>query len=197
MKKIKKVSMNEQWNDTIKGKKLYERKCNNCGITREFKTKQGYERSVNTICKSCSNTRNAFPRIARVINGMKECYACKQMLSVSEFFLYKGNAKTGRYHSLCNICKKERFKQYQKTIGRFKRHGITKEMYDTMYKEQSGNCYICNKHEIKLHIDHNHITGKVRHLLCKECNLALGLLKENVGSLKNMIDYLEKDRNAT
>lgn len=71
------------------------------------------------------------------------------------------------------------------------------EVYDSMYEQQSGKCYICGKHETKLHIDHNHLTGKIRQLLCKECNMALGLMQENVGSLRNMIEYLEKDKNAT
>ena len=192
MKKTKKKLIEKQWNDTTNVKR-YTRECSNCKVTREFKTLQGYKRSKNTVCKSCSNTRNAIPRIAKVINGMKQCYDCKQLLPTSNFFQYRGSAKTNQYHSLCNVCKKERFKHYQKTIGRFKRYGITKEIYEQMYNAQSGKCYICGIDGVKLHIDHNHTTGKVRSLLCKECNMALGLLKENVDTLNNMIEYLEKD----
>lgn len=190
MKKIKKVSTNKQWKDTIKTKSVGSHPCKLCGKIREFKTPRGYKLGKDKLCKSCSNSiALGGSGFVRPVEGKRLCGKCKQILSEENFVLYKD----GRRHAYCNPCKSEHFKNYQKTIGRFKRHGITKEIYDEMYKAQNGKCYICGLDEVKLHIDHNHSTGKVRRLLCKECNMALGLLKENVVTLKNMIEYLEKD----
>ncbi len=61
-----------------------------------------------------------------------------------------------------------------------------------MYKVQKGNCFLCKEHKKVLYIDHNHITNKIRKLLCRECNSTLGLIKENTNTLKNMIQYLEQ-----
>lgn len=43
----------------------------------------------------------------------------------------------------------------------------------------------------KLNVDHDHKTRNVRGLLCHNCNRALGLLKDNINSLKSAISYLE------
>ena len=42
------------------------------------------------------------------------------------------------------------------------------------------------------HVDHDHITGKVRGLLCGSCNRALGLIKDNLETLVRLQKYLEK-----
>jgi hypothetical protein len=44
-----------------------------------------------------------------------------------------------------------------------------------------------------LAIDHDHITNEVRGLLCRDCNVMLGLVKDNTETLKNAIQYLQKD----
>ena len=46
-------------------------------------------------------------------------------------------------------------------------------------------------HKMKLVVDHCHKNGQVRGLLCHNCNRALGLLGDDIGSIKNCIEYLE------
>ena len=86
-----------------------------------------------------------------------------------------------------------------KTSAYLKRvYGITLDDYERMHYEQSGLCAICGSegflmkecHSIKLVVDHCHATGKVRGLLCHNCNRALGLLKDNVPNLQAAINYL-------
>lgn len=62
-----------------------------------------------------------------------------------------------------------------------------------MLDEQNGVCAICKfKPKTVFHVDHCHSTGKVRGLLCINCNMALGLLKDNKMFLSQAIDYLSK-----
>lgn len=74
-------------------------------------------------------------------------------------------------------------------------YGITIEEYETMVNAQNGNCAICgrNKSEFKtsLHVDHDHKTGKIRGLLCSNCNSGIGNLRDDVSLLKKAINYLE------
>lgn len=76
------------------------------------------------------------------------------------------------------------------------KYGITLEQYEAIYKEQNGCCAGCGLHQsiVKrtLHLDHCHSTGKIRGLLCDNCNLALGLLRDNPFILINLSVYLKK-----
>ena len=147
---------------------------------------------------------------------MKTCTSCKQMKSKDNFYTCKGYLK-----SLCKICEKldkaKRYKQnsaakiakslvYQKKNRRARsayskkwylanRYKITQEQYDQLFLKQEGKCAICGKHRDELDrdlcVDHNHITDKVRGLLCYRCNVALGYLKDDVSSLLKAIQYLE------
>lgn len=167
--------------------------CSKCGKIREYRSISGLARAKNVLCKSCSNSiANGGSGFVRPIDGHRLCGKCKQVLPENKFRLYKD----GRRHAYCDECKSSHFKQYQKTVGRFKRHGITKEIYDGMVEGQKRKCAICGIYSDNLHIDHNHTTKKVRGLLCKECNMALGLVKENITTINNMIEYLEKYENG-
>jgi hypothetical protein len=72
-----------------------------------------------------------------------------------------------------------------------KKYGITDDTRQAMFIAQQGKCAICGKiPDGLLSIDHNHTTGKVRGLLCKSCNSALGLVHENTDILQGMMDYI-------
>ncbi len=64
--------------------------------------------------------------------------------------------------------------------------------YAKMAEDQDHKCLICKENK-KLHVDHNHETGKVRGLLCTGCNTGLGSFQENIKSLRAAVDYLSKD----
>jgi hypothetical protein len=59
----------------------------------------------------------------------------------------------------------------------------------------TGSCFVCGKKEgkRKLHMDHSHTTGEFRGWLCSNCNVVIGMLKENTTILKRAITYLEKN----
>jgi hypothetical protein len=62
---------------------------------------------------------------------------------------------------------------------------------------QNYVCAVCLKFELSeqhgtLAVDHNHITGKNRGLLCGNCNKALGLLREDPSIIKSLLKYLDK-----
>ena len=77
-------------------------------------------------------------------------------------------------------------------------YGITLDDYNKMFEEQKGKCAICNRHQNelirKLSVDHCHRTNKVRGLLCKNCNVALGYYEKYDKELfeKYLKNYKEK-----
>lgn len=82
-----------------------------------------------------------------------------------------------------------------------RQYKITLKQYDAMFISQGGACSICGCPETiklknivkRLSVDHNHITGKVRGLLCHKCNQALGLLGENPVVIKSLLEYIIKN----
>lgn len=78
------------------------------------------------------------------------------------------------------------------------RYGITVDQLVRMTEAQSGLCAICGnppsgigKTGQRLHIDHDHITGVVRGLLCEFCNRGLGMFRDNPSLLTVAIQYLD------
>lgn len=75
-----------------------------------------------------------------------------------------------------------------------KKYGITFEQYEVMYANQQGKCSICLKHKDRLAVDHCHSTGVVRGLLCRVCNTAIGMLKDDPTLVERALDYLTHHR---
>ncbi|WP_432027430.1 endonuclease VII domain-containing protein [Streptomyces sp. 1222.5] len=59
------------------------------------------------------------------------------------------------------------------------KYGLSPEDYDAMYQQQSGRCGMCDVEHGLLYVDHCHATGRVRGLLCRDCNFAIGHLRDN------------------
>jgi len=81
-----------------------------------------------------------------------------------------------------------------------RKFGISQDEYDKMLEAQGGVCAICHQEERKarhgvimaLAVDHDHETGKVRGLLCNNCNLGIGKFNDNVVYLFSAIAYLKE-----
>jgi hypothetical protein len=70
-------------------------------------------------------------------------------------------------------------------------------MYNHILAEQENCCAICgstatgSKNKGQFSVDHDHITGKIRGLLCTRCNTGLGSFRDNKEFLRKAISYLE------
>lgn len=91
--------------------------------------------------------------------------------------------------------------EYSRKHSLKKNHGLSLDQYDAMWLEQIGVCAICHKAEKRqqlawrkdeLSVDHDHKTGKIRGLLCRDCNRAIGLLKDSQQLLLDAVGYLRQ-----
>lgn len=73
-------------------------------------------------------------------------------------------------------------------------YGLTVEAWDALLARQNGVCAICHKTDStsRLSVDHDHATGKIRGLLCRGCNVALGKFSDSTAVLQRAINYLTK-----
>ncbi len=135
----------------------------------------------------------------------KECKDCKEIKDLSLFYVSPTNK--GGVLPRCKPCENARNTKWgkenperRKLMGQrsnYKRYGITPEQVEEMRQRQNRKCAICLGEEEdtrSFHLDHNHSTLKIRDLLCGSCNRALGLVREDIKILKNMITYLEKHK---
>ena len=139
----------------------------------------------------------------------RTCRVCGQEKNlVDEYYLSrKDPTKPSSYSYECKECTIKRTIEYNKNNSESVRsqylkrnYGLTFEEFDTMLSSQDNSCAICGTKEPsktrgrtrRFHVDHDHETGKVRGLLCKSCNIALGEVDDNIHTLKSMIQYLER-----
>lgn len=73
-------------------------------------------------------------------------------------------------------------------------YGLTENQYMAKINDQRNVCAICGKKDEGkvLCVDHDHATGEVRGLLCNNCNIGLGNLKDSIQILQSAIEYLHK-----
>jgi len=148
----------------------------------------------------------------------KTCSRCKRFKLLKEF----SKDKKGRLglSPRCRKCVKEtrdkeyfqrHWKEYSKrpeiakklterdiAYNLKRKFGMTLQDYEDIKIAQNNKCAICpnerSKNGKRLAVDHCHESGKIRGLLCNECNTAIGLLREDIQLLKNCIEYLENSK---
>ena len=134
----------------------------------------------------------------------KICTRCDKTLPFTDFTV-KGLRKDGstKYSSRCKPCqakkKKETYCPEKKRESDLKNiYGITLQEYNEMLVAQDYKCAGCGTMDTtfskgkRFAVDHCHETGRVRGLLCGRCNVALGLVNDEVTTLRNLIKYLER-----
>lgn len=128
------------------------------------------------------------PEIPHQARGLcQKCYYLENKIKI--YLRTKAYAKTPKG---LEIQKRAGHKYYLKTF-RKKKYGLTHDQIRAMVEEQNGKCAICYCVPKKFCVDHCHLSGQTRGLLCNNCNLAIGLMKESIPALLNAIQYLRKD----
>lgn len=135
------------------------------------------------MCRSCYEKNLKIRNIG---------YAQRQILNNKEWSnLNKDRVKENdkRYVSE-NLSKVRK----NKWLWRIKnKYNILESDYLLLMTKQNNCCAICSKvPKYKLVVDHNHITNNNRGLLCRQCNLLLGLLGDNIEKTKCVLSYLEQ-----
>ncbi len=161
-------------------------------------------------------------RKAVVLDGIEhlQCSSCKEIKPTTDFFK-KGSYKDGstQYKSECILCHNKktldfyhsnrkpngiaRQAAYRYTLKTI--YGLSQKDFEDLLEKQDNCCPICGvplRNPFKTvegssqHVDHCHESGKVRAILCLNCNLGLGSFKDNQTSLKRAIEYLQKYENS-
>lgn len=134
--------------------------------------------------------------------GQKYCPMCEKDLPIGLFGKDK-RATTG-LNTYCKKCRVEDLNRWRKNnpakdrelkrrVKLASAYKMTPEDYESRLQLQSGKCAICKggpEPRVNFDVDHNHATGHIRGLLCRRCNLALGLFGDDTTAAKRLIGYL-------
>jgi hypothetical protein len=133
---------------------------------------------------------------------MKTCSRCGESLPETNFHM-KGR---GYRRPECKACFKAARPRTERgslalqprlkdkaDYQRFYKYGITAADYDALVLQQAGTCAICGGADPGApdwQTDHDHKTGKIRGLLCRPCNIAIGLMCDDISRMQRAIEYL-------
>lgn len=130
----------------------------------------------------------------------KTCTKCGERKSL-ELFYREPRHKDGR-QSRCKVCHNASTKAWKaanpengREMRLRKAHGITIQQYDDLLASQNGRCACCGTDTPGgssgwFHVDHDHESGGIRGLLCGACNMAIGLLGDNIEGVARAMSYL-------
>lgn len=136
----------------------------------------------------------------------KLCRGCNKILPVDSFYR-RNNRNEGRsLYARCKSCNSSSFASWstkhpgQSRIRNLKaKYGISEEKYFEFYYKQNSSCGICGSKESGwktspwLHVDHCHVTGIIRGLLCHQCNVMIGMIeKQKIDDLTVITLWLNK-----
>ena len=87
--------------------------------------------------------------------------------------------------------KKGQTKYNRQQISKMSRYGLTPEQFDRL----PDRCEVCGS-TVNLCIDHDHVTGNYRGVLCNNCNLALGHLHDDPNIMIKLLNYITSKRSG-
>lgn len=160
-----------------------------------------------TVLLSCSKCGKTKPlddfrrRPDRSIRGKRRgrwssCKECERAYQLSEVGRSLQNARMIKFRKNMRESNYDELRRRERESNLRRKYGFGEVVYQELVEEQEGRCAICEEVPTKgrgkkLHIDHDHVTGKIRGLLCGPCNTALGGFRDDVEIVRKAADYLE------
>jgi hypothetical protein len=133
-----------------------------------------------------------------LLTGLKICSRCKVSKAPEHF--YRSSKEPDGLREACKKCIDAQNNKYRKNLPRSCRnqrrrryiYGLTPKMEASLKEAQQHKCPGCLRDlsSVKVHVDHDHISGRVRGLLCFSCNVSLGHLNDDPEILQRLMDYL-------
>jgi hypothetical protein len=177
-------------------KGLSVKRCSRCRESKpraDFASNRAMRDGLQAYCRECAAAyhqqrqlakgRRVRPKVATP-EGHKFCRACGEVRPHAEWHC-RSTSPDG-LDSCCKKCKAER----QRADHLKRQYGITEAERDAMIESQKGLCVICLSAPAA-HVDHCHKTGRVRGVLCFNCNSAIGKLGDDPEVVRRAAAYLE------
>lgn len=169
---------------------MAERRCTACGASLAGKRSSKAFTCGGPCAVTSQNRKRAARKLEAQVAADVRCAECGEPVPVGK-----------RRQKFCSFeCKHRhhgrRYRERYAFSMRERLYGVSESDFVAMLEAQDGRCAICRadswggKHGSP-HVDHDHVTGKVRGLLCDGCNNGLGRFKDDPARLRAAATYLE------
>lgn len=177
------------------------KECSVCGVAKpvsEFGPGKRWPDGLSRRCLACVKAARRAAEKRWVNANRAKVNAAARIRHSSE----EGRAYRREYNK-----RRPEVNQASARRHKLKTHGLTPEEFALMSERQGHCCAICGTDKAvatnepgQLYVDHDHMTGAVRALLCRNCNFALGLLADEPSLMRQAATYIESfelgDHNA-
>jgi len=155
--------------------------------SHRYTTRTGRESvRLNSACRSCHGEKTKARKVANP----------ERTRAQSRDYKRRNAAVLARRNAAYRRANPQRIAGYSMKH----KHGLTMIEYEALLCQQGGVCKVCRQEaepvgiKRRLHIDHCHETGRIRGLLCHNCNVSLGLMKDDPARIRALADYLDAAR---
>ncbi|MGW5167330.1 endonuclease VII domain-containing protein [Streptomyces nodosus] len=175
---------------------LAVKRCSRCKESKPraaFASNEAARDGLQAYCRECWATYHQARQLAKgksvrprveTPEGHKFCRSCGDVKPHSEW--HRNATASDGLSTSCKVCRAAKGR-----AGHLKRqYGMTEAERDEMIASQGGVCCVCLSAPAT-QVDHCHETGRVRGVLCFNCNSAIGKLGDDPGAARRVADYLE------
>lgn len=163
-----------------------DRLCLTCGVIKpssEFLTRSDTGK-VKTRCRSCENEWH------------RKNYENSKAKKSAQQKTYYSRPEIKAQRKAYRDARKIKDKLWKKNWDLRRHYGIDLPAFEATVEAQRNCCPICSEYfptgSRMWHVDHDHVTGDVRGVICQRCNFMLGQAKDKPEVLRAGADYLEK-----
>jgi Autographiviridae endonuclease VII len=153
---------------------------------------------MSKICTECKLLTDNFQKDSRKLDGLNaKCKVCVRKRRMSPKYREYDLAYNKKYA----IENAEHVTYRTRNHNIKKLYGLTQEQFIILSASQQDCCKICKIHVSKtrypnLCVDHDHTTGKIRGLLCDNCNRGIGLMGDTLENLESAVIYFRSSRSV-
>lgn len=161
--------------------------CSKCGVAKphsEYYAGKRYADGLRRQCKPCFTQQTGRRRKHQSVHNR-------------EYYLAQRNAWNALHREELRQKRRDYLRAHPdrtRAANLKSKYGITVEEWNVLFASQGSRCAICGSEHPKSyglwHTDHDHVTGKVRGILCQQCNVGLGKLGESQDGVVRAIKYL-------
>jgi hypothetical protein len=187
------------------------KKCAKCKEVKpfdQFYVSSGTKTGRRSRCIECM--RSDVDNLVQTPVPEKRCSMCEETKPAEKF--YKSRVSRDGLAARCDECTKTVTRQWAKANpektrqnlrnwhdrNRGRRYGLTPEQYAVELEKSGGVCGICRnpptENHPRLAVDHDHVTLKVRGMLCHACNLGIGVFKDDPERLMAAAEWVRSHR---